>query len=147
MRSKVFLVAMLTSLPIGLVSVSALIREARDLLDPCLHWGESSDSGSLMSLPPPGAQPGSPCATRVSGTAETRQGSILRTFGVSGGILLAVALGIIGAARSRYNLVFLTGWSMFLAIPILFSVWPLAFLAGAGFLWVANRLQPDVAAA
>ena len=146
MRAKPILVAMLVSLPIGLVAVSGVVQEVRNLFDPCLHWAESSDPGSFISLPPHAAQPGSPGATHVSGTAETRQGSIIRTFAVSGGILLAVTVGIIGAARSRYQFVFLTGWSMFLVILFLFSVWPLALLAGVGFLWVANRLQPDIAA-
>lgn len=145
MGARPTLLAVLASLPLGLVAMRAVVLEVRDLRDPCLHWGERFDSGSAIIFA--SARPGRPCATRVSGTAETKSASIIRTLLVSGGLLAAIALGILGVARSKYNLVFLAGWSMFLVIPIVFSVAPLAMLAGAGFLWVANRLHSDGAPA
>ena len=138
--------AVLASLPLVAVAISAVISEMRDLRDPCLHWAESSGWGSPISCSC-SEQPADPCATHTSGTSETRAGSIIRTLVFPGGILAAVTLGILGAVRSRYNPVFLVGWSMFLVIPVIFTAAPLAILAGAGFLWVANQLQPDSAAA
>jgi hypothetical protein len=140
MRAKPILLAVLASLPLGLVAMRAVVLEVRDLRDPCLHWEQSSHSGSAVIFATPRA--GDPCATRSSGTSGTMAGSVVRVLLVSGGLLAAIALGILGAARSIYNLVVLTGWSMFLAIPIVFSVAPLAIVAGAGFLYVANRLRP-----
>jgi len=146
MRTKQLLVAVLASLPIGLVAMRGVALEVRDFVDPCLQWGESN-SGSSM-IPPPGTQPGNPCSTRVSGTAGTKQGSIIRTALVSGGILAAIALGVFGAARSRPGLVGIGAILMLVeAVPLIFSVAPLALLSGGVFLWVANWLQPSRAAA
>jgi len=146
MRTKQLLVAVLAALPIGLVAMRGVALEVRDLLDPCLQWGESN-SGSSM-IPPPGAQPGNPCSTRVSGTSETRQGSIIRTALVPGGILAAIALGVFGAARSQQRVAGIGAVLMLVeAVPLIFSVAPLAVLTGGVFLWVATRQQPAGAAA
>ena len=146
MRVRPVLVAVLASLPIGLLAVRGVALQVRDLLDPCLQWGESN-SGSSM-IPPRGVPPGSPCYTRVSGTSETRQGSIIRTALVSGGILAAIVLGVFGAARSRPGLVATAAGLMLVeAVPLIFSVAPLALLSGGVFLWVANQIRPAGAAA
>ncbi len=141
MRAKPILLAVLASLPLGLVAVSAVVQEVRDLWDPCLHWGQSSDWG-YGTIAPFSARSSDPCATHVSGTSQTRAGAIMRTLLVPGGILAAIALGVLGATRSRQRLV-VTGACLMLveAVPLIFSVAPLALLAGGVFLWVANRLR------
>ena len=146
MRTKQVLVAVLAALPIGLMAMRGVALEVRDLLDPCLQWGEFNSGSSMM--PPPGTQAGNPCYTRVSGTSETRQGSIIRTLLVSGGILAAIVLGVFGAARSRPGLVGIgAGLMLVEAVPLIFTVAPLAVLASGVFLWVAIRLRPAGAAA
>ena len=147
MRVKPILVAVLASLPVGLLAMRAIVMEVRDLSDPCLQWGQSSDWG-YGTIAPFSARSSDPCAPRVSGTSETKAGAIVRTLLVPGGILAAIALGVLGAARSRPKLVVIGGCLMLVeAAPLIFSVAPLALLAGGVFLWVANRLQPAGAAA
>jgi hypothetical protein len=60
---------------------------------------------------------------------------------VQGVILLAAVLGIWGTLRARQWMVVLAGCLMILeAIPLMFSLWPLALLAGVGFFWTAYRM-------
>jgi len=60
---------------------------------------------------------------------------------VQGVILLAAVLGIWGTLRSRRWTVVLAGRPMVLeAFPLIFSFWPLALLAGAGFFRTAYRM-------
>ena len=143
MRAKPILLAVLASLPLGLVAIRAVVVVVRDFSDPCLQWGERSGSGYSTNLS--GALvAGDPCVTRASGTSETKAGAIMRTLLVPGGILAAIGLGVLGAARSRHKLV-VTGACLMLveAVPLIFSVAPLALLAGGVFLWVANRIRPS----
>ncbi|HLN02452.1 MAG TPA: hypothetical protein VK335_24405 [Bryobacteraceae bacterium] len=141
MRAKPILLAVLASLPLGLVAVSAVVQEVRDLSDPCLHWGDISGSGSGVILSS-SARPAGPCAMHGSGTSETKAGAMIRTLLVPGGILAAIVLGVLGAARSRQRLVRIGACLMLVeAVPLIFSVAPLALLAGGVFLWVANRLR------
>jgi hypothetical protein len=143
MRSKAFLVAMVASLPIGLVAIRAVAMEVRDLSDPCMHWGQSSDWG-YGTIAPFSARSSDPCATHVSGTSQTRAGAIMRTLLVPGGILAAIVLGVFGAARSRPWLVGIGAGLMLLeAVPLIFSVAPLALLSGGVFLWVASQVRPS----
>jgi len=61
---------------------------------------------------------------------------------VQGVILAAAALAIWGAFRPRRQLVTVAGLLMLLeAIPTIFSVAPLALLAGVGFLVIAHRME------
>lgn len=147
MRSRPILLALLASLPLSLVAIRAVILEVRDLRDPCLRWGESSDWG-FGTIAPSSARSGDPCATRISGTSQTKAGSVVRVLLVPGGILAAAALGILGAACSRRALAVTAACLMFVeVIPLIFSVAPLAVLAGGVFLWVANRVRPARVAA
>jgi hypothetical protein len=147
MPAKPILIAVLVSLPLGLVAIRAIVMEVRDLSDPCLHWGESSDWGSGVILSS-SARPAGPCAAHFSGTSETKAGAIIRTLLVPGGILAAITLGVLGAARWRPGLVGIgAGLMLVEAVPLIFSLAPLALLTGGVFLWVANRLQPARAAA
>ena len=141
MRVKPTLVALLASLPIGLIAMRAIVMEVRELSDSCLQWGQLSDWGNGR-IARSSARSGDPCSTRVSGTSETRQGSIIRTLLVPGGILAAIALGILGAARSQQRVAGIAAVLMLVeALPLIFGVAPLAVLTGGVFLWVATR-QP-----
>ena len=61
---------------------------------------------------------------------------------VPGVVLLAGALAVLGAARKRPWFVFLAACLMFVEmVPLALTVWPLALLTGAGFLYVANRTK------
>jgi hypothetical protein len=61
--------------------------------------------------------------------------------GVQGVILLSAVLGVLGTVRSRQTMVILAGCLMILEVFLLvFSFWPLALLAGVGFLWTAYRM-------
>lgn len=60
---------------------------------------------------------------------------------VQGVILLGAGLGIWGAIRERQVAVLVAGLLMLLeVVPTLFSVFPLALLAGVGFLVIAYRM-------
>jgi len=142
MRVKPILVAVLASLPIGLIAMRAIVMEVRELSDPCVQWGQGSDWG-YGRIAPLSARSSDPCSTRVSGTSETKQGSIIRALLVPGGILAAIALGILGAARSQQRVAGIGAVLMLVeAVPLIFSVAPLAVLTGGVFLWVAARQQP-----
>jgi len=59
-------------------------------------------------------------------------------------ILMASILGIWGTVRSKQAMVIISGLLMLLeGIPLVFSFWPLALLAGGGLLLVAYRM-PDL---
>ena len=63
--------------------------------------------------------------------------------GVPGVILLAGVLGIWGTVRRREAVVVFAGVLMLLEmIPLGLTLWPLALLAGVGFLIIAYRM-PD----
>ena len=128
--------AVIISLPVCCVAVRAIAIEVADLSDPCVEWGAAED-GSFRR----GAGDG--CAQRT-GFAETRTLAEARTAAVPGMILLAAVLGVWGAARSRRKMTAIGALLVILeAIPLVFSLWPLPLLAGAGFLWLARRdLEP-----
>jgi len=71
----------------------------------------------------------------------------MRALAVPGVIVFAAAIGVVGVVRRRPRLVFVAASLMFLeALPLVFSVWPLALVTGGWFLYVANRLQSTTAA-
>ncbi|MGA3026087.1 MAG: hypothetical protein ABSF98_15065 [Bryobacteraceae bacterium] len=124
--------AVLLALPVCLVAVRAIGIEVSDFFDPCFSW----------AVPNPGTgfiRANDPCVEH-SGTSETKIQAAVRTAGVSGVIILAAVLGIWGEARSRRKMTAIGACLMILeAIPLVFSVWPLPLLAGAGFIWLARR--------
>ena len=78
-----------------------------------------------------------PC-TQYGGEGETKAHAVLMLASVQGVILAAAALGIWGAIRSRRVALIAAGCAMLLEVfPTMFSVWPLALLAGVGFLVAA----------
>ena len=104
--------------------------------EPLLVWG----SGNTQVTG--GERTADPC-TQHSGEGETRVRAVLMPAGVQGGILAAAALGIWGMVRSRRVALTAAGCLMLLEMfPTIFSIWPLALLAGLGFLTIACRM-PD----
>ena len=129
--------AVLAALPISAIAFGSSISILGELTNPCVVWGGgNSHTGA-------GAQTaGDPC-TQHQGVGESRIHAVLMLAGVQGLILAAAALGIWGAVRSRRVALRAAGCVMlFEMLPTVFSVWPLAMLAGLGFLTVAYRV-PD----
>jgi hypothetical protein len=129
--------AVLAVLPISAISFGSSIYIIGELTSPCVVWsGGNIHAGA-------GAQtPMDPC-TQHMGVGETRVHAVLMLASVQGVILAAAALGIWGAVRSRRVALIAAGCLMLLEVfPTVFSIWPLALLAGLGFLTVAYRV-PD----
>jgi len=125
--------ATLVALPASLVAISSVAHSGAQLVNPCVGWG---------GHPPASVTAKAKCKTyTVESLTETQ--TVLSAVGVQGGILLAAALAVWGAIRLRQRAVVVAGLLMLLeAIPTLFSLSPLALLAGSGFLVVAYKM-PD----
>jgi hypothetical protein len=143
MRLGAVLLAAVASVPLGLVAIRAFAIEVSNFRDPCFHWGDGSgttSSGSFRSSLR--LHPGDPCATRSEFTSETKTGSVIRVLIVPGGVLAAIAFGILGAVRTRPLFAVVGACLMFAeAIPI-FSLAPVAVLTGGVYLFVAKRVRP-----
>jgi hypothetical protein len=124
--------AMLAALPVCILAVRAIGIDVSRLNDPCFSWGDANAGAGFI-------RPNDPCGQR-GGTSETKMQAAARTAAVSGGIILAAVLGIRGVAGSRRKMTAIGASLMILeAIPLALSAWPLALLAGGGFLWLARR--------
>jgi hypothetical protein len=149
MRIGTLLLAALACLPLGVVAIRAFTIEVSNFRDPCFQWGEDGASSWGGFLSSPRLRPLDPCATRSEGTSETKTGSVIRVMMVPGVILVAIAWGILGAVRARPRLAVAGACLMFAeSVPLMFSVAPLALLAGAALLVVAalaRRVPPGFA--
>src|SRR6185437_8027589 len=127
--------AVVVSLPMGLVAVRAVAITAGQFFDPCFQWG-TGNSGSAT------IRRDDPCRSR-SGTSETKTQAVARMMMVPGGILAGLALGIIGAARGRAGLA-VAGAAVALveSAPLMFSVGPFAVLTSGAFLLLARNAGP-----
>ena len=132
-RGKRIWAAVLVALPISIVAIVSLAYDVSQLASPCVGWGGGNVRASTGA---------SPCK-QYTVDSRTRTQAARWLLGVQGGILLATALGIWGTVRSRQAMVIVAGLLILLEmIPLLFSFWPLALLAGAGLLLVACQM-PD----
>jgi hypothetical protein len=122
----------------------------------CRIFAIRASNGEKMEQTPRAAfrssarlRPVHPCATRSAGTNETKTGSVIRVMIVPGGILAAIAFGILGAARARPRLAVAGACLMLVeAVPLMFSIAPLAMVAAAALLVVAalsRRVPPRFA--
>ncbi|MGA2133864.1 MAG: hypothetical protein ABSH50_16335 [Bryobacteraceae bacterium] len=133
MRRKGTWAAVLVALPIALVAIGSVAYFFSQIASPCVVW---RGSGSLPAS-------ASHSCRQITGQDETTLRAAAEAVAVQGVILLAAALGIWGAIRSRQTAVIIAGLLMLLEmIPTMFSVAPLALLAGVGFLVIAYRM-PD----
>jgi len=130
MRTRAIL-AVLATLPITLVAVRGIAVDVIGMFDPCTEWG-GGDSGSFYH------ELHEPCKQyKINGETKTR--AAIRLSLVPGLILLAATMGIWGVLRSRWRPSLFGGCVMMMeAIPLIFSVAPLALLAGAGLLWAGE---------
>jgi hypothetical protein len=149
MRMGTLLLAALACLPLGVVAIGAFLSEVSHFRDPCFQWGEDGANSSGGFLSSARLRPVHPCATRSAGTNETKTGSVIRVMIVPGGILAAIAFGILGAARARPRLAVAGACLMLVeAVPLMFSIAPLAMVAAAALLVVAalsRRVPPRFA--
>jgi len=131
-RGKTWLVVLVV-LPISIVAIGSTPYIFSELVSPCVIW-RASDSGSLYIS-------ANHSCKEVKGEGETRMRAVLMMVAVQGVILLAAVLGVWGTVRSRVWMVVFAGCLMILEVfPLVFSFWPLALLAGVGFLWTAYRM-------
>lgn len=128
---RAIVLAVTVSLPLGLVALRAVAITASQFFDPCFQRGiDNSFSGTIRR--------DDPCRAR-SGTSETKAQAVARMMIVPGGILAGLALGILGAARSRPGPAVAGAVVVFLeAFPLLFSFAPLAVLTSGVFLLLAR---------
>jgi hypothetical protein len=87
------LLALVVTLPVGVLAASSLASQLPDFFNPCLTWGMSNGGGISVS-------PGGPCPA-AGGTSETIPQAVLRLALVQGGILTAVGLAMLGFLRAR----------------------------------------------
>lgn len=131
LRARTWL-AVLAALPVSLFAVRAISVNLSDFFNPCVGWGVGSSGAFQRSA-------NAPCV-QVTLRSETKTQAAVQMAAVPSVVLLAAVLGVWGAARSRPKVAFAGACLMFLeAIPLVFSIWPLALIAGGGFLWVACR--------
>jgi hypothetical protein len=124
----------LIALPMAGVAVGTAFHKMDELSDPCATWGLGNSGSGYI-------HPGDPCSQR-SGYGETKDEAYLVLAAVQGVILLAATLAIWGAAGSRPKMMLIGGVLMVLeAAPLVFSLWPLALLSGAGLIYMGIRLQ------
>ena len=136
MRGRAITFALVAAIPTGLLAVTSIIRTMRDFADPCLQWGVPQQGAVSLALPREGK---GPCAQRVAGTSETKVAAVTRLVLVPGGMLIGVALGILGAFRSRPLLSgFAAGILLLESAALIFSVAPLTLLASGIFLLSAR---------
>lgn len=127
------LLALLVTMPVALVAIGSAAHNIRQLLSPCVVW--SSDAPFSRTIPH------DPCEEQT-GRGETKIQACFTTAAIQGVILLAAALGIWGAACSRPWMMVLGGFLMILEMaPLVFSIWPLALLAGGGFLYMGVKVK------
>jgi hypothetical protein len=133
-RARTWL-AVLVALPISLVAVGAILFHLSQSVNRCVSWG--------------GAHPGAdlPCVTETD-ESQTRVQAAVWLIAIAGPILLAAVLGIWGVARHHVKMTAIGAVLMILEVfPLAFSFWPLALLAGGGFLWIARRDFEPIASA
>ncbi|MBZ5724825.1 MAG: hypothetical protein LAP87_07490 [Acidobacteriia bacterium] len=135
MRSIVLAVAAAGSLILGVVAVHAIAVTVSELVDPCWQWGVPS-SGTL-SLPA-----GGPCR-HTGASGETRTHAVVKLLVCPGGILLAIALAVMGEIRYRAALTWSGAALMFLESPLLwFTIWPVSVFTGTAFLLLGVYRSP-----
>jgi hypothetical protein len=128
MLRKRMLLALVFGLPISVIAVGSASYTFRQLSDPCVTWG----AGHSVGLPTSG-----PC-NQLTGNSETKMRAIMTMVAVPGVILTAAVLGVWAAGRSRRWPMVIAACLMLLEVfPLVFSFWPLALLAGGGFLYLA----------
>lgn len=124
--------AVLVALPIAIAAIATMGYFFVQLTSPCVGWGGGSFYGNAS------AQHG---CKEIMVDSRTRTQAALLMVAVQGVILVAAALGIWGAVRSQQAAVIVAGLLMLLEmIPTIFSLAPLALLAGVGFLVIAYRM-------
>jgi hypothetical protein len=132
MRVGATALAVVVSLPLGLVAVRAVAITAGQFFDPCFQWGNGGNSFSGT------IRPGDPCRAQ-SGTSETKTQAVVRMLIVPGGILAGLALGILGVARGRAGPAVAGAVVVFLeSAPLMFSFGPFAVLTSGAFLLLAR---------
>lgn len=136
------LLAMLVSLPMGLVAARAVAYDLHEFADPCLQWGVGSNGS--VTLGSVSVRPNDPCARRISQTSETRTRALITVLIVPGGIIVAIGLGLVGAASSRPTLMLVGACLMFLeAFPLVFSFAPVALLTAGALALLATKVQSE----
>jgi hypothetical protein len=139
MRFGATVVAVVVSLPLGLVAARAVAITAGQFFDPCFQWGNgNSASGTISGT----IRRDDPCRSR-SGASETKTEAIARMLIVPGGILAGLALGILGVARGRAGLAVGGAVVVFLeSVPLMFSFGPFAVLTSGAFLLLGRNAGP-----
>ena len=130
MQSRWILVlAVMASLVPAVVSSRLVFMTVSDLLDPCVQW----ETGSERSVQT------QPCAVGRT-MDETKTQTVLRVVYIAGGTLLGIALGILGAFRSRPIPAAIGGVLMFAEWPFYaFSLGPICIFPSVVFFIAAFR--------
>lgn len=151
MWNPAVVLAVVGSVPVGALAIVSATWSISMLLDPCQQWGtpsERSDSligrrGELSGVVPPEAtdQNRAPCTGRVSSTTETKEGAVGRLLGISGGLLIASGIGIIGAIRGTRRLVMAGAFVLLIETAVILTMAPLTLVA-AILLFLSARQIP-----
>jgi hypothetical protein len=132
-RNSLLFVVLAASLPITLIAMISLGFELRNFFNPCMVW-EAATGGSVALFA------GARCSTGAQASSETALAVAARLSLIQGGILVAVALGMLGVLRSRPKLL-IFGSSILLAesFPLVFDGLLVFTLLSAGFFILAAR--------
>jgi ABC-type spermidine/putrescine transport system permease subunit II len=115
--------------PVLIVALASIAHSSAEFTSPCVGW----NSGNFHKT----AGANDTCRQYTVDSRTRTQAALSMAF-VPGVILLTAVLGIWGTFRLRQTVVIVAGLLMFLEmIPLALTVWPLALLAGTGFLVAA----------
>ncbi len=139
--SSGILLVVLSAVPMVLIATRAISYNRSRVSDPCLQWGQST----VVTDATVPQSPGDPCHGSVSITSETKVQAKAFVLLISGGVLVASSLALLGAGIRRPLLIVAGACVMFLeAVPMVWSFGWLAVLTGGAFLLIAKKVSYDV---
>jgi hypothetical protein len=124
----------------SIFAVRAIAMTVPHFSDPCFRWGSDASSRSRASFTGTGIiRPGDPCQYYAA-TSETKTEAVVRLSLVPGVVLFAAVLGTIGVLGGRATRTLVASVFMLLeAVPLVFTLAPLAILTGGALLAVGLR--------
>jgi hypothetical protein len=137
MRAGVLLLALIASVPPVLLAVNAIATTVPQFFDPCFEWGTGSGRSRTLVRDDPCA------ATGRGGTSETKRQAVTRLLLIPGGLLVASALGILGAVLRRPLVAVLGAVVIYAAsLPFMLTLASVAAFTSGAFLLVARFTSP-----
>jgi hypothetical protein len=142
--TQVLLAVAICAPPAG-VAVWSVSRTVSQMSDPCVRWAGDGSHELSASIGPNDAGPNDAGPNDACRSVTMRGESRLRAAAmgalIPGGVLVSAALGIIGVWFSVPRLIFAGAFLMFAETLPVFTIAPLTWIAGLGFLFLARTVH------